>query len=72
MASSCRNRLAALPGGERTAFGTCAAGIARMDGKQASVTVVSPKGERFTMNFMAGYINAANRKVQARRPLARP
>lgn len=46
-------------------FGQCPAGILRMDNKQASVTVQSPKGERFTINFMTGYVNATNREVKA-------
>ncbi len=46
-------------------FGQCPAGIARMDNRQASVTVQSPKGEKFTINFMTGYVNATNREVKA-------
>ena len=46
-------------------FGECPAGIARMDNRQASVTVQSPKGEKFTINFMTGYVNATNREVKA-------
>jgi hypothetical protein len=46
-------------------FGTCPAGIGRMEDKQASITVQSPKGEQFTINFMTGYVNAANREVKA-------
>ncbi len=48
-----------------TDFGECPAGIARMDNRQASITVQSPKGEKFTINFMTGYVNATNREVKA-------
>ena len=44
----------------------CPAGILRMDGGQASIVVLSPASEQFTINFMADYINAANREVDAR------
>ena len=47
-------------------FGSCPAGIARMDGGQASITVQNQLGKQFTVNFMKDYINAANRKVDAR------
>ncbi len=46
--------------------GQCPAGILRMDDGQASIVVLSPAGEQFTINFMTDYINAANREVQAR------
>jgi hypothetical protein len=46
-------------------FGECPAGISRMDNRQASITVQSPQGERFTINFMTGYVNATNREVKA-------
>jgi hypothetical protein len=46
-------------------FGQCPAGIARMDNKQASITVQSPHGEKFTINFMTGYVNATAREVKA-------
>jgi hypothetical protein len=48
-------------------YGTCPAGILRMEGGQASIVVRSPAGEQFTINFMSGYINATNREVDARR-----
>ena len=47
-------------------FGECPAGISRMDNGQASITVQSPQGERFTINFMTGYVNATNREVKSR------
>lgn len=46
-------------------FGECPAGVLRMDNKQASVVVQSPKGEQFTINFMTGYVNATNGEVKA-------
>jgi hypothetical protein len=46
-------------------FGQCPAGILRMEDKQASIVVQSPKGEQFTINFMTGYVNATNREVKA-------
>jgi hypothetical protein len=46
-------------------FGTCAAGILRMEGDQASIVVKSPAGEEFTINFMTDYVNASNREVKA-------
>lgn len=49
-----------------TAFGSCPGGISRMEDKQASITVRSPRGEQFTINFMTGYVNATNREVKAR------
>jgi hypothetical protein len=36
-----------------------------MDDGQASVVVMSPAGEQFTINFMRDYINATNRVVDA-------
>lgn len=47
-------------------FGNCPAGILRMEDKQASVVVQSPKGEQFTINFMTEYVNATNREAEAR------
>ena len=44
----------------------CPAGILRMGGGQASIVVQSPAGEQFTINFMSDYINATNRKAEAR------
>jgi hypothetical protein len=46
--------------------GNCPAGILRMDGGQASIVVQSQVGEQFTINFMSDYINATNRKAEAR------
>ena len=50
-----------------TQTGNCPAGILRMDGGQASIVVRSQAGELFTINFMSDYINATNRKTEARR-----
>lgn len=47
-------------------FGNCPAGIARMEGGQASITVQNQKGEQFTINFMKEYVNATNREVKAK------
>jgi hypothetical protein len=47
-------------------FGLCPAGILRMEDRQASIVVLSPMGEQFTINFMTGYLNATNREVEAR------
>jgi len=47
-------------------FGGCPAGVLRMDGGQASVVVQNKRGEQFTINFMADYVNATNREVEAR------
>ncbi|MBL8201622.1 MAG: hypothetical protein JNK40_11660 [Chromatiales bacterium] len=47
-------------------FGNCPAGIARMEGGQASITVQNQKGERFTINFMKDYVNATNRELKAK------
>jgi hypothetical protein len=47
-------------------FGTCPAGILRMENRQASIVVMSPAGERFTINFLADVVNATNREVDAR------
>lgn len=46
-------------------FGSCPAGIARMENNQASITVQNQLGEEFTINFMSDYVNATNREVQA-------
>jgi hypothetical protein len=46
--------------------GLCPAGILRMDGGEASIVVLSPAGEQFTINFMRDYINATNRAAEAR------
>ena len=47
------------------AFGSCPAGILRMEDGQASIVVQSPAGEQFTINFMRDYVNATNREVAA-------
>jgi hypothetical protein len=47
-------------------YDQCPAGILRMDGGQASIVVLSPAGEQFTINFMSDYINATNREAEAR------
>jgi hypothetical protein len=47
-------------------FGACPAGIARMEGGQASITVQNQKGEQFTINFMKDYVNATNRELEAK------
>ena len=49
-----------------TAYAYCPAGILRMDGGEASIVVQDPKGEQFTINFMRDYVNATNRKADAR------
>ncbi|MEE4146893.1 MAG: hypothetical protein V2I26_18960 [Halieaceae bacterium] len=46
-------------------FGSCPAGVLRMEDGQASVVVQSPKGEQFTINFMKDYVNATNREAEA-------
>ncbi|HBO11207.1 MAG TPA: hypothetical protein DD491_00315 [Halieaceae bacterium] len=51
------------PGEE--AFGSCPAGILRMEGGEASIVVRDPSGEEFTINFMSNYVNATNREVEA-------
>lgn len=47
-------------------FGSCPAGVLRMEGGQASVVVQNQLGEQFTINFMTDYVNATNREVDAR------
>ena len=46
-------------------FGSCPAGILRMEQGQASIVVQNQLGEQFTINFMKDYINATNREAQA-------
>jgi hypothetical protein len=46
-------------------FGSCPAGILRMEGGQASIVVQSQSGEKFTINLMSDYVNATNREVEA-------
>jgi hypothetical protein len=47
-------------------FGSCPAGILRMEDGQASIVVQNQLGEQFTINFMKDYVNATNREVKAR------
>jgi hypothetical protein len=44
--------------------GQCPAGILRMEDAQASIVVLSPQREKFTINFMTDHINATNRKAE--------
>lgn len=46
-------------------FGSCPAGILRMEDRQASIVVQNQLGEIFTINFMNDYVNATNREVKA-------
>jgi hypothetical protein len=46
-------------------FGSCPAGILRMEDNQASIVVQNQLGEQFTINFMTGYVNATNRELKA-------
>jgi len=46
-------------------FGSCPAGVLRMEGGQGSVVVQNQLGEQFTINFMTDYVNATNREVEA-------
>jgi len=48
------------------AFGSCPAGITRMEDGQASIVVQNQLGEQFTINFMSDYVNATNREVSPR------
>jgi hypothetical protein len=47
-------------------FGTCPAGVLRMEGGRGSVVVQNQQGEQFTINFMSDYVNATNRAVEAK------
>jgi len=47
-------------------YGSCPAGILRMEGGQASIVVQNQLGEQFTINFMKDYVNATNREAKAR------
>jgi hypothetical protein len=49
-----------------TEFGSCPAGVLRMEDGQASVVVQNQLGEQFTINFMKDYVNATNRQLEAR------
>ncbi len=46
-------------------FVTCPAGILRMEDRQASIVIISPAGETFTINFLTEIVNATNREVDA-------
>ena len=46
-------------------FGTCPAGISRMEDNQASIVVSGPTGDKLTINFLKDYVNATNREVAA-------
>lgn len=47
-------------------YGTCPAGILRMEGGQASIVIQSPGGEQFTVNFMREYVNSTGGEIKAR------
>ena len=47
-------------------FGSCPAGITRIEDGQASVVVQNQLGEQFTINFMSDHVNATNREVRSR------
>lgn len=49
-----------------TEFGSCPAGILRMENGQASIVVQNRLGKQFTINFMQDHVNATNRQVDAR------
>lgn len=46
-------------------FGSCSAGIMRIEGGQASIVIRSPHGDIFTINFMKDSVNATNRETEA-------
>jgi hypothetical protein len=48
-------------------FGSCPAGILRMENQQASIVVQNQLGEQFTINFMTEYVNATNRELEAKK-----
>ena len=47
-------------------YANCPAGILRMEDGEASIVVLDRNGEQFTINFMTDYVNATNRKAEAR------
>jgi hypothetical protein len=47
-------------------YGTCPAGILRMENRQASIVIQSQLGQQFTLNFMTEYVNATVGEVDAR------
>lgn len=44
---------------------SCPAGVLRMEGGEGSVELLSPAGDRFTINFMKDYVNATAGEVEA-------
>ena len=48
-------------------YGSCPAGILRMENGQASIVIQSQLGQEFTINFMSDYVNATVGEVDARR-----
>jgi len=46
-------------------FAACPAGILRMEDQQASIVVISPAGEQFTINFLSDAVNVTNRDADA-------
>lgn len=58
-------RLRCRAAGDRE-FGSCPAGILRMEDGQASIVIQNQLGEIFTINFMKDYVNATNREAEAR------
>lgn len=46
-------------------FGSCPAGVLRMEGGEASVVVQNQLGEIFTINFLTDVVNATNRSAEA-------
>jgi hypothetical protein len=47
-------------------MGTCPAGIMRMEQQQASIVIISPRNQKFTINFMTDYVNSGAGEVEAR------
>lgn len=47
-------------------YGSCPAGILRMENRQASIVVQNQLGAQFTLNFMTDYVNATSGEVEAR------
>jgi hypothetical protein len=47
-------------------FGTCPAGILRMNDGQASIVIQNPRSQQFTVNFMTDYVNATVGEVDAK------
>jgi hypothetical protein len=46
-------------------YGSCPAGILRMENRQASIVVQSQLGKQFTINFMTDHVNATVGEVKA-------